>query len=73
MDVTSDVNMIDEDVYLSRNMTIRTNLNDDSHLHDERIITVREEPNYTLTLPAKCHKRETQWWVVEHGVEESGV
>ena len=61
MDVTSDVNMTDEDGYLSRNMTIRANLNDDSQLHDERIITVREEPNYTLTLPARCDKRETQW------------
>ena len=45
MDVTSDMNMIDEDGYLSRNMTIRTNWNDDSQLHDEHIITVREEPN----------------------------
>ena len=61
MDVTSDVNMIDEDGYLSRNMTIRTNLNDDSQLHDEHIIKIREEPNYTLTLPARCLERETQW------------
>ena len=61
MDVTSDVNMIDEDGFLSRNMTIRTNWNDDSQLHDERIITVQEEPNYTLTPPARCHKRGTQW------------
>ena len=53
MDVTSDVNMIDEDGYLSRNMTISTNLNDDSQSHDERMITVREEPNYTLTLQAR--------------------
>ena len=30
----------DKDGYLSRNMTIRTNLNDDSQVHDERIITV---------------------------------
>ena len=45
VDVTSDVNMTDEDGCLSRNMTIRANLNDDSQLHDERIITVREEPN----------------------------
>jgi len=58
MDETSDVNMIDEDGYLSRNMTMRTNLNDDSQSHDERMITVREEPNYTLTLRARCHKRE---------------
>ena len=48
MDVTSGMNMIDEDGYLPRNMTMRTNLNDDSQLHDGRIITVREEPTYTL-------------------------
>ena len=61
MDVTSDVNIIDEDGHLSCNMTIRTNLNDDSQLHDEHTIAVREEPNHTLTLPARCHERETQW------------
>jgi len=61
MDETSDVNMIDEDGDLSRNMTIRTNLNENSQLHDERMITVREEPNCTLTLRARCHKREKQW------------
>ena len=61
MGVTSDVVMIDEDGYLSRNMTIRTSLNDDSQLHDEHVNAVREKPNYTLTPPARCHKRETQW------------
>ena len=39
MDETSDVNMIDEEGYLSLNVTIRTNLNDDCQLHDEHIKT----------------------------------
>ena len=42
-------------------------------LHDERIIAVRKNPITPGTLPVRCHKREKQWWVVEHGVEESGA
>ena len=41
-------------------------------LHKERVIAVREEPSLHVEVtPARCRKCETQWWVVEHGVEES--
>ena len=38
------------------------------------VITVREKTRITpRTLPARCHKCETQWCVVEHGVKEPGA
>ena len=61
-----DVKVTDEDGLLSRSMMIKAK----DIIMNERIIAVREEPNYTFNPTARC---ETQWVVVEHRVEESGA